>query len=879
MPTRCPEGAVFIVPSHNNFIQLIFYLSSWQKLPILPTIGGCWMIRYDWLAIFLSVSGLIGLGACSETKVTNSKNFVSVDASVKDNQFLLSLPVLPGVAVLGSEAKMKIVKGHVKFPAALAACSNSFSLDQVPRDRTTIEAPAQQKKLSSDPIKLDGDVVAEMSVPFKAGQQLGPIMLAQGDYSINLEIVERDSVAYFGAAQFSIASGVISRLDLKLEKTATCPKPDGGVVINPLIVQEKKSSCEFVGKITQECNVASAYCEWREPDSGELISGTSRCSIGAARQNLIQQLCDRKTMVGENFLNEIYCAAEISDPPPPVEESNKISPFKGTVIVKRNGEDYLKQDISDLKEAVIIRVMGLSGDKITWSNSINSKTIETILDGKGDYDNRGHYIEFGITVTPEEPPVKTMSACDFSFGIPSRCDIGDAVCTWISQSSDRPLGDNAVRSAAIFQGRSQCSVGEARQNLVDQLCKSQVQVGEKFAEEIRCDVISIPLPPVIQESFKVIPFDGHFIATRDGQNTAVGDVKGLKEPTMISLFGAQGSSIIWKNSLNDKTIETVFDGTDKVVDFGLAGGASSACDLSFGIPSKCDVGGAVCTWISQSSDRPLGDNAVRAAAVFQGESQCSEGEARQNLVNQLCKSQVQVGEKFAEEIRCVLAPIPLLSLQERFQVVPFDGHFIATRDGQNIAVGDVKGAKEPTTISLSGVKGSSVIWKNSLNNKIIETVFDGTDKVVDFGLNGGGIDTDDGGLLPESNPAQTFAKVGVGFELGDDFDFNDHYACMLSGQFTVEGRNIISRLDQTVPISFGNRLSTSSTMITKVFYPSGEIRQQKVFLAPNMKDAARSFIDMPKGASITFEVWRAGAILQSHPQRAVIDLNKCRSDI
>ena len=801
------------------------------------------MIRYDWLAMLISVSGLISLGACSETEVTSSKDFVSVDASVKDNKFLLSLPVLPGVALLGSEAKMKIVKGHVNFPAARAACFNSFSLDQVPRDRATTEAPAQQKIVSSDPMKQDGDVMAEMSVPFKAGQQLGPIMLAQGDYSINLEVVERDSVAYFGAAQFSIASGVISRLDLKLQKPATCPKPDGGVVINPLIVQEKKSSCEFVGKITQECNVASADCEWREPDSGELISGKSRCSIGAARQNLIQQLCDRKALVGENFLNEIYCAVAPVEPPPPVEESNKISPFKGTVIVKRNGEDYLKQDVSDLKEAVIIRVMGLSGDKITWSNSINSKTIETILDGKGDYDNRGHYIEFGITVTPEEPPVKTMSACDFSFGIPSKCDVGHAVCTWISQSSDRPLGDNAVRSAAIFQGESQCSEGEARQNLVEQLCKNQLRIGEKFAEEIRCNVSSIPLPPAFQESFKVVPFDGHFIATRDGQNIAVGDVKGLKEPTMISLFGAKGSSIIWKNSLNDKTIETVFDGTDKVVDFGLKG-ASPKVDV---LPS------AMITSMS-SSEGFVGDT-----ISFKGKNFSSD------LGVVLSRSEPDTGEGFSvcglnlsdygvapcNVINDQLAEITKLPINQQFKAL-LPAVFV-------VKVFDRQGQLQDTGIKF--------LLKNS------------DEKNPSLPPLQPNVVTDDGGLLSEPNPAQTFAKVGVGFELGDDFDFNDHYACMLSGQFTVEGRKIISRLNQSVPIYFGNRLSASSTIITKVLYPSGEIRQQKIFLPPNMKEAARSRIDMPKGASITFEVWRAGIILQSHPQRAVIDLNQCRSEI
>ena len=517
------------------------------------------MIRYRWLAFSLSVSGLIGLQACSKAEITKSIDSVSVDANVKDNKFQLSLPDLPGVAVLGSEARMKIIKGHVKFPATLASCPNSFALDQVPREKPTVGAPAQRKKPLSDRIKQDGDVVAEMSVPFKAGQQLGPIMLAQGDYSINLQILERDALAYFGAAQFSVESGVISKLDLKLQKPAACPKPDGGVVINPVIVEEKKPACDFVGPITKECTVDSAYCEWKDPDSGELMSGEARCSIRAAQQNLIQQLCDQKITVGETFLDDIYCSAVPVEPPPPVEESNKISPFKGTVIVMKNGEDYLKQDLSDLKEAAIIRVMGLSGDKITWSNSVNSKTIETILDGKGDYDNRGHYIDFGITVIPEEPPVNTKSACEFSFAIPSKCNVGHALCEWNSDPADQ--------GGAL--GKSDCSEGAARQNLVDQLCKNEVQVGEKFLDEIKCAVIPIPLPPVFQETFKIVPFEGEFTVTREGEKIATGDLRGSKDTKAISLSGAKGSTIIWKNSLNEKTIETVFDGTDKVIDFGL----------------------------------------------------------------------------------------------------------------------------------------------------------------------------------------------------------------------------------------------------------------------------------------------------------------------
>lgn len=791
------------------------------------------MIRYQWLAISLSVSGLIGLQACSKAELTKSKDFVSVDANVKDNKFLLSLPELPGVAVLGSEAKMKIVKGHVKFPASLASCPNTFSLQQVPRERQTVTAPAQKRKPPSERIKQDGDVVAEMSIAFKAGQQLGPIMLAQGDYSINLQILERDSLAYFGAAQFSVESGVISKLDLKLQKPAACPKPDGGVVINPVIVDDKKSACDFVGPIAKECNVDSAFCEWKDQDSGELFSGEARCSIRAAQQNLIQQLCDQKITVGETFLEDIYCSAVPTEPPPPVKELNKIAPFKGTVIVLKNGEDYFKQDLTDLKEAAIIPVMGLSGDKITWSNSVNSKTIETILDGKGDYDNVGHYIDFDIKVTPEEPPVNTKSACEFSFGIPPKCDVGHASCEWTREPADQ--------GGAL--GKSDCSEGAARQELVNQLCQSQVLVGEKFAEEINCAVIPIPLPPVFQENFKVVPFDGHFTATRDGQNIAVGDVKGLKEPLSISLSGAKGSSIIWKNSLNDKTIETVFDGTDKLVDFGITV-VTPELPPSAMITSMSASEGFVGDTISFKGKNfspdirvvfSRSDSNTGEGFVVCGQNLGEYGVAPCNILN----------DQLAEITKLPLPQEQFKSLLPAvFVVKVFDNQGQLQDTGLKFLLKNVDEKKEP-----------------ALPPPQTEVV---TDDVVQP-------------EVPPSAPIRRFAKVGVGFETGRDIDFNDHYACMPAGQFTVEGRKIISSIDQNVPVYFSNLSTMSGLILVKVFLPSGEmLREQSVFLPPRVRSAAKAMIGLPKGATVTFEVPRLG-ILHTDPRRSILDLNQCRS--
>jgi hypothetical protein len=367
------------------------------------------------LKLLSSIVGLIGLQACSNVTPTPSKNSITVGAKVDGQNFALSLPYIPDITTIGSEAKLKIANGHVKFAMPDVHCPGYSKSETSRTDQAVFGLDENIKaKNNQDPIPTtksitrESDVVAEISSPFEPGQQLGPVMLKPGNYSLKLEIFERGGLAYFGAAQFSVAAGIITNLDLALEKPKTCPTPDGGVIvnpniqnggvnINPIIPSDKKSACDFLANITRECNVYSATCEWKDPEGNrKIVTGKATCSEAAARQNLIQQLCDQQIMVKPSFVDEIYCMAIPQEPPPPVDETHTILPFDGTVTASLNDSVVMTQDLSGFKESVSITISGLLGDKVRWSNSVNPKTIETILDAKPDSGDKHTIIDFGI---------------------------------------------------------------------------------------------------------------------------------------------------------------------------------------------------------------------------------------------------------------------------------------------------------------------------------------------------------------------------------------------------------------------------------------------------------------------------------------------------
>lgn len=379
------------------------------------------MNRWQLAGLSLIILGVAGLQACSNTEVTSSSESLSARAKVSGDKFALSLPDLPGMGVIGSEAHLQILKGRTNLESFLSDCSD-----------LTKSAHVKSRR------QEDQKIAAELSVPFKAGQLLGPVMLPPGGYTAKLKVFERETLAYMGVVQFSVETGIINELKLSMRPPKRCQKPDdggvvvnpetpdGGVTINPVLPNDKKSACDFIGPITKECNFDTAFCEWRDTgaglDKGGLVSANAKCSISAARQALISGLCEQKILVREGFLDEIYCSGVPIGLPPAVEETNKVAPFNGTIVVTLNGEEYHKQDLVDHKDAAIITVRGISGDKVIWSNSVNSKTIETILDGQGDYDNRGHYIDFGISGT-SDPDLPGLSVARIGIGFEDHFDM------------------------------------------------------------------------------------------------------------------------------------------------------------------------------------------------------------------------------------------------------------------------------------------------------------------------------------------------------------------------------------------------------------------------------------------------------------------------
>ena len=146
------------------------------------------MNRRQSVISFLSLVGFAVLQACSNVTPTLSRSMVPLTAKVDGEKFALNLPELPGMAVIGSQAKLKIVSGHVKFAAKPASCPGGAPAN------TTGSVINNQMGLDKDGLS---NVVAELTAPFKAGQLLGPISLKPGDFSLNLEIFERGTLAYF----------------------------------------------------------------------------------------------------------------------------------------------------------------------------------------------------------------------------------------------------------------------------------------------------------------------------------------------------------------------------------------------------------------------------------------------------------------------------------------------------------------------------------------------------------------------------------------------------------------------------------------------------------------------------------------------------------
>lgn len=179
--------------------------------------------------LLLCVVGLGMIQSCSRSDETVSGQAIAVDANIESESFGLALPAIPDLPSAAAEARLRIVRGSVQYSEALLDCSNR---------------PGISQKADANPIlvNLKSLIVTELSVPFKVGMLLGPVKLDAGDFSVLLEIFDGNSLVYFGTTKFSVAPGVVTKLDLALQQPKACPKPSGGVVINTVLNNNRPDS-------------------------------------------------------------------------------------------------------------------------------------------------------------------------------------------------------------------------------------------------------------------------------------------------------------------------------------------------------------------------------------------------------------------------------------------------------------------------------------------------------------------------------------------------------------------------------------------------------------------------------------------------------------
>jgi hypothetical protein len=118
-----------------------------------------------------------------------------------------------------------------------------------------------------------------------------------------------------------------------------------------------------------------------------------------------------------------------SIPPPQITEFNKVhiadengNFLTGSIVATMNGQSLTKVELNG-QDSAVVTVTGALGSKVLWSNSLTGDTFETILDGKGDYDGRGHYVVFKVqgipdvpNLPPELPPVTEVNKVHINDG-------------------------------------------------------------------------------------------------------------------------------------------------------------------------------------------------------------------------------------------------------------------------------------------------------------------------------------------------------------------------------------------------------------------------------------------------------------------------------
>ncbi len=239
-----------------------------------------------------------------------------------------------------------------------------------------------------------------------------------------------------------------------------------------------------------------------------------------------------------------------------ITEANKVhfSPTidKGMISAYISGKQVGSAELNG-QESSIIKVSGPIGTVITWTNSINSETKTTVLDGKGDYDNQGHYIGFKV----DQEIVEEINKISF------KSLVGSAYVS--AYMSGKLLGSTVLRgqdASNMTISGPKGSVVYWRNNLTTEVFKTVLD--GKGDYDGRGDYVTFSYSNEIIEEVNKVHFTpisdkGTIRAYVKRKLFAEAELNG-QDASIVKVSGPKGSYVIWRNSLTGQSRTTVLDG-------------------------------------------------------------------------------------------------------------------------------------------------------------------------------------------------------------------------------------------------------------------------------------------------------------------------------